>query len=222
MSREESMKKLFVFLFSLILSVVFSTSASAYDVKIDGLYYNLNSEGKTAEVTVNWNDRYSGEVVIPSSITVEGKEYTVKSIGNEAFYKCSGLTSVDIPNSVTSIGDYAFGGYTGLTSITIPNSVTSIGDCALLGCSGLKDVIIVNNMFVHLPETYSGHYSIPENISQIIGGAFYNCKGLTSVTIPNSVTSIGNYAFEYCSGLTSVTIPNSVTSIGDYTFLNCI
>ena len=215
------MKKLFVFLFSLILSVVFSTSASAYDVKIDGIYYNLNSEGKTAEVTVNWNDRYSGEVVIPSSITVEGKEYTVKSIGNEAFYKCSGLTSVDIPNSVTSIGDYAFGGYTGLTSINIPNSVTSIGDCALFGCSGLKDVIIVNNMFVHLPETYSGHYSIPENISQIIGGAFYNCKGLTSVTIPNSVTSIGDYTFYNCSGLTSVTIPNSVTSIGDYTFYNC-
>ena len=221
MSREESMKKVFVFLFSLILSVVFSTSASAYDVKIDGIYYNLNSEGKTAEVTVNWNDRYSGEVVIPSSITVEGKEYTVKSIGNEAFYKCSGLTSVDIPNSVTSIGDYAFGGYTGLTSINIPNSVTSIGDCALFGCSGLKDVIIVNNMFVHLPETYSGHYSIPENISQIIGGAFYNCKGLTSVTIPNSVTSIGDYTFYNCSGLTSITIPNSVTSIGRSAFYNC-
>ena len=215
------MKKLFVFLFSLILSVVFSTSASAYDVKIDGIYYNLNSEGKTAEVTVNWNDRYSGEVVIPSSITVEGKEYTVKSIGNEAFYKCSGLTSVDIPNSVTSIGDYAFGGYTGLTSINIPNSVTSIGDCALFGCSGLKDVIIVNNMFVHLPETYSGHYSIPENISQIIGGAFYNCKGLTSVTIPNSVTSIGDYTFYNCSGLTSVTIPNSVKSIEYGAFKSC-
>ena len=76
-------------------------------------------------------------------------------------------------------------------------------------------------MFVHLPETYSGHYSIPENISQIIGGAFYNCKGLTSVTIPNSVTSIGEYAFYGCSGLTSVTIPNSVTSIEDYTFSGC-
>ena len=101
------MKKLFVFLFSLILSVVFSTSASAYDVKIDGIYYNLNSEGKTAEVTFV-DKNYSGEVVIPSSITSKGKEYTVTSIGNEAFYKCSGLTSVDIPNSVTSIGGGAF------------------------------------------------------------------------------------------------------------------
>ena len=76
-------------------------------------------------------------------------------------------------------------------------------------------------MFVHLPETYSGHYSIPENTSQIIGGAFFNCKGLTSVTIGNSVTRIGREAFYCCSGLTSVTIPNSVTSIGGYAFGNC-
>ena len=76
-------------------------------------------------------------------------------------------------------------------------------------------------MFVHFPETYSGHYSIPENISQIIGGAFAHCKGLTSVDIPNSVTSIGDYAFQRCSGLTTVTIPNSVTSIGDYAFFLC-
>ena len=76
-------------------------------------------------------------------------------------------------------------------------------------------------MFVLLPETYSGHYSIPENISQIIGGAFDNCTGLTSVTIPNSVTSIRKAAFESCTGLTSITIPNSVTSIGDSAFRDC-
>ena len=99
------MKKLFVFLFSLILSVVFSTSASA--VKIDGIYYNI-FYSETAEVT-SGEEKYSGEVVIPSSITVEGKEYTVTSIGKKAFYECNGLTSVTIPNSVTSIGESAFG-----------------------------------------------------------------------------------------------------------------
>ena len=76
-------------------------------------------------------------------------------------------------------------------------------------------------MFVYLPKTYTGHYSIPENITKIIGGAFSECSGLTSVTIPNSVTSIGGHAFFYCSGLTSVTIPNSVTSIGDWAFDSC-
>ena len=127
------MKKLIVFLFSLILSVVFSTSALAYDVKIDGIYYNLISKGKTAEVT-SVDKKYSGEVVIPSSITVKGKEYTVSSIGNSAFCDCRLLTSVTIPNSVTSIGSYAFQYCRGLTSVTIPNSVTSIGDYAFSGC----------------------------------------------------------------------------------------
>ena len=79
------MKKLFVFLFSLILSVVFSTSALAYDVKIDGICYILISEDKTAAVTFG-DEKYSGEVVIPSSITVEGQEYPVASIGFRAFY----------------------------------------------------------------------------------------------------------------------------------------
>ncbi len=146
MSWEESMKKLFVFLFSLILSVVFSTSASAYDVKIDGIYYNLISEGKTAEVTRKWDDKYSGEVIIPSSITVEGKEYTVASIGFRAFEGCSDLTSVTIPNSVTSIGRSAFSWCTGLTSVTIPNSVTSIGYSAFNGCTGLTSITIPNSV----------------------------------------------------------------------------
>ena len=137
------MKKLFVFLFSLILSVVFSTSALAYDVVIDGIYYTLIPKAKTAEVT-SGEEEYSGEVVIPSSITVEGKEYTVASIGSSAFAWCSDLTSVTIPNSVTSIGERAFKVCSGLTSVTIPNSVTSIGNSAFSDCSSLTSVTIPN------------------------------------------------------------------------------
>ena len=145
MCREESMKKLFVFIFSLILSVVFSTSALAYDVEIDGIYYNLISEGKTAEVTYG-EKIYSGEVVIPSSIKVEGKEHTVTSIGRTAFFECTGLTSVTIPNSVTSIGESAFRDCRGLTSVTIPNSVTYISDYAFYECSSLTSVTIPNSV----------------------------------------------------------------------------
>ena len=157
------------------------------------------------------------ELVIPNSVT---------SIGDNAFYKCSGLTSVSIPNSVTSIGDDAFKGCTGLTSIEIPNSVTSIGEVAFYGCSGLTSVTIGNSVTSIGGWAFSGcsgltSVTIPNSVTSIGERAFYGCSGITSVTIGNSVTTIGGWAFSGCSGLTSVTIPNSVTSIGKSAFYGC-
>lgn len=83
---------------------------------------------------------FKGVAKIVSGITYKGNTYEVLSIRKDAFYECTGLTGVTIPNSVTSIGWEAFSGCTGLTSVTIPNSVTSIGQYAFLGCTGLKDV----------------------------------------------------------------------------------
>ena len=184
---------------TLILSVFFSISASAYDVEVDGIYYNLISKGNVAEVTKGDN-LYTGDITIPSSINVNEVEYPVTSIERSAFSDCRGLTSVTIPNSVTRIGESAFSGCSGLTSVTIPNSVTSIGESAFSGCSGLTSV------------------TIPNSVTSIGDKTFYGCSSLSSITIPNSVTSIGEYAFDGCIGLTSVTIPNSVTSIGYRTF----
>ena len=116
---------------TLILSVFFSISASADVVEVDGVYYDIS--GTTATVT-SGDNKYSGDIVIPESITYNNSKYSVTSIGNNAFWGCSGLTSVTIPNSVTSIGDKAFYYCRGLTSVTIPNSVTSIGKSAFKYC----------------------------------------------------------------------------------------
>ena len=128
---------------------------------------------------------------------------SVKSIGAFAFFGCTGLTSIMIPDSVTSIGDCAFESCDGLTSITIPDSVTSIGDRAFEYCYSLTSV------------------EIPNSVTSIGSCAFSQCISLTSVTIPNGVTSINSYAFSGCSSLTSVTIPDSVTIIGVCAFSGC-
>ena len=180
MCREEIMKNRFTALMTtLILSVIFSISASAYDVEVDGIYYNLISKGNVAEVTTG-DKNYSGDITIPSSIKVNDVDYAVTSIGISAFRTCSGLTSVTIPNSVTSIGSEAFDGCRGLTSVTIPNSVTSIEAFVFNSCSSLTSV------------------TIPNSVKSIGQNAFQYCSGLTSITIPNSVTSIGDYAFSGC------------------------
>ena len=151
---------------------------------------------------------------------------SVTSIGYGAFYYCEGLTSIAIPDSVTSIGDGAFRECSSLTSITIPDSVTSIGSYAFYGCSSLTSVTIPEGVtsigdgaFYDCSSLTS--ITIPDGVTSIGYGAFYDCSSLTSITIPDGVTSIGNYAFHGCSGLTSIVIPDSVTSIGDGAFYDC-
>ena len=188
-----------------------------------GLTYTLNNDGTA---TVSACDRTVTSIKIPSNVESNGQTYTVTSIGNYAFYRCSSLTSVDIPDGVTSIDDYAFNYCLSLTSVNIPDGVTSIGDRAFSMCYGLTSVTIPGSV------TSIGNYAfsyctgltsvdIPDGVTSIGSYAFSDCTGLTSVTIPGSVTSIGSYAFSFCSKLTSVTIPDSVTSIGSNAFWGC-
>ena len=176
-------------------------SVQAYGFEVDGINYGTSSD--TSVYVGARNAKYSGAVVIPATVTWNGKTYTVTAIGYDAFSGCSGLTSVTIPNSVTSIGYSAFYNCSGLMSVTIPNSVTTIGGAAFSYCSGLASV------------------TIPNSVTTIGSRAFSNCSGLTSVTFPASVTYIGDYAFYDCDGLTSVTLPVAVDSIGNGAFESC-
>ncbi len=180
--------------------------ANAHDFEVDGIYYNKTSDTTVAvtyQGSSSHSEAYSGMVVIPEKIAYSGKNYSVTSIGNKAFFICGDLTRVTIPNSVTSIGSYAFSECRRLVSIDIGNSVKTIGDHAFYYCRSITSV------------------TIPNTVISIDSYAFYNCDKLTSIDIGNSVTSIGEYAFYNCSDLTSIDNENSITSIGDYAFFGC-
>ncbi len=176
-----------------------------------------------------WSDckNYIKKVIIEEGVTSIGEDAffacsglasitipnSVTSIEDYAFYNCSSLASITIPNSVTSIGSGAFNACTGLTSITIPNSVISIGSSAFNGCTGLASIVVDDRNRV---------YDSRNNCNAIIETATNTLiAGCKNTKIPNSVTSIGYSAFARCTGLTSITIPNSVTSIGSYAFEDC-
>ena len=157
--------------------------------------YELNEDGD-AYIVTGLDDACSDtQILIPNFY----KGLPVTSIGYKAFYDCTELKSVAIPEGVTSIGDSAFA-YCKFTGIDIPDSVTSIGKNAFDRCTRLT------------------YITIPNSVTLIEEGAFDRCTSLTSITIPDSVTSIGSYAFAYCDGLTSITIPDSVTLIGEGAF----
>lgn len=150
----------------------------------------------------------------------------VRTIGEQAFYNCQGLTSIAIPNFATSIGTMAFFNCSALASVVIPGSVTRIGGHAFVNCENLASITIPGsvrsigeNAFEDCSKLTS--LNIPNSVTSIGIWAFCGCSGLTSVTLSDNMTSIGNYLFKDCSGLASITIPNSVTSIGENAFYHC-
>ena len=191
------MKHPYLKTFLLCLCLFASINAFAEAIEINGIYYNLDFNQKTAEVTNNPN-KYSGTVNIPETVTYNDVIYSVTSIGYQAFYKCSGLTSVTIGNSVTSIGNYAFEGCTGLTSVTIPNSVTSIEVGAFKNCSGLTSVNIGNGVkniyeqaFANCAELIDV-YCYAENVPTTQSDAFYS-SSTENATLHVPAASVEQY-----------------------------
>ena len=202
-------------------------SASSYSY---GAFYDSNFTSVTIGDSVTKIGDYAFyDCNSLTSITITD---SVTTIGSSAFCGCNSLTSVTIGDNVTTIGEGAFYSCSSLTSVTIGDSVTTIGDGAFWNCSSLIEFngkyasedgrcLIVDGSLNSFAPAGLTEYAIPDSVTTIGEGAFYDCSSLTSVTIPDSVTSIGRNAFNDCSRLTSVTIPDSVTTIGGYAFRGC-
>ena len=198
----------------------FTGPVSTFTGPTDASYFNFDKTTGTINGLTEAGKTLT-EIVIPD--TIDGVDVT--TIGSSAFYNCTSLTSITIPDGVTSIGSKAFSYCSNLASITIPDSVTSIGDQAFYFCRKLTSITIPNSVTSIGSEAFSycnlASITIPDSMTSIGYRAFFNCSKLASITIPDSVTSIGNFAFTYCRNLASITIPNSVTSIGSSAFYMC-
>ncbi len=184
-------------------------------------FSNEKCQGYFKVVSYNADfDNFILEITKTSTILVSGEEstqdlrgpYSVTSIGENAFYGCTELTSITIPESVVSIGKYAFFNCTSLTSITIPENVTEIGSFTFYGCTSLTSI------------------TIPENVTSIGTNAFSGCTKFTSVIIPSTVTKVGENAFSGCTKLTKVTClsttppeaySNSFENYNGYLYIPC-
>ena len=150
----------------LLVSMFLSLAVNAQDaVEIDGIYYRLDINTKTAEVTRQLYHTYSGDVVIPSTVTKDEVDYSVTSIGKEAFSLSTELVSVTIPDHVTNIADHAFDACWSLASVNIPNSVTHIGEYAFAQCTSLRSI------------------TIPNSVTSIDNAVFTQCTALESIVV---------------------------------------
>ncbi|MBQ0156904.1 MAG: leucine-rich repeat domain-containing protein, partial [Bacteroidales bacterium] len=221
--------------FLLLVMMLVTTVANAANLLskqyIGSVYYNFYDDGHAEATygTLQSPENYSGDIQIRSKVQLNGKDYTVTAIGEDAFYACSKLTSVNIPTTVKSIGNSAFYG-TGITDIDIPNSVISIDDNAFQECMDLVSVSFSNNLstlgskvFYNCDKLKS--VDLSETLLETFGTAvFARCYKLESVLLPNMLKVLPDETFDtYCSGcstyLTSIDIPKSVVSIGKSVFL---
>ncbi len=237
------MKKIFTFL----ILVLLSTNLFAYDFEVDGIYYNITDKThKSVEVTAGQN-AYAGIVNIPDSVIYNDETYAVTAIGNSAFYYCTDILSVNLPNTIESINGGAFS-YAGtyqyssdgeplFPSITIPRSVTYIGSGAFSGsyfhsvfyegdetswCSIEFADAEANPLFAnfrfYIDSIQVTEFVIPEEITEIPKYAFTGMS-FFNVVLHDKITSIGEGAFYY-RDLGDFTIPASVTYIDMFAFHN--
>lgn len=231
------MKKVFLFII-INLCILF---VQAENVLVDGIYYRLYVDELRATVVNDGNiadENGAGyeveELVIPETIVYEEVTYTVKSVGDYAFYRCKVLKNVVMSDSIIQMGSYAFAKCEALESITIPKNVVMVGSYAFDSSLKLLEINVVEDNESYMSNdgilyeaggdkllyAPAGRDSIvlPEGVKRIDHYAFSNCTKLETIVMPNSLEEIGHYAFSYCNALRRVVIPDGVTKIGANVF----
>ena len=192
------------------------------EIVLNGIKYRLNIS-KTAEVLKN---DYSGDIVIPETVTYNNITYKITSLGESCFEGCSNLTSINLPSSITSLGSSCFSGCSSLTSINLPSNITSLGFSCFSGCGSLTSIKLPSNITSLGSSCFLGCSSLasielPSGITSFGRRCFFNCHNLKSVYLTDGITSLGESCFESCSSLTSINLPSSITSLGSSCFRGC-
>ena len=216
------MKSISLKLQLLILGLIMHSTSYAYDVEVNGIYYNIIEKAKVAEVTYkgsSFNEfkSYSGEVQIPSQIMYMENVYRVVCISKDAFRNCTDLTSISFTESIEKIENDAFSGCIALTTV----NVTSLESWLKIDFSSRysNPIVYTHRLFVDGVEVVD--LVIPQNITEIKNIAFCGGSSINSVIFHNSLSSIGYFAFEGCTSLTSIQLPESITAIHGGAFSKC-
>lgn len=226
MKAGKSMKKRFVSLLvalSITLTFLPIGAVAATPIRIGNLKYTVNADGES--VTVSGTSGNPTQLNIESSISSNGRNYTVTEIATWAFNKCNTLTEVTLPNTVDEIGYQAFFNCSNLTNVTIPEGVTKIGQVAFYGCSQLTSITIPSTI-TDMDTAFSGNTALSQvtltnGIPKISSHAFERCTELREIKVPISVDEICPFAFNGCTGLTSVTLEKGINIINSNAFKDC-
>lgn len=226
MKAGKSMKKRFVSLLvalSITLTFLPIGAVAATPIKIGNLKYTVNADGES--VTVSGTSGNPTQLNIESSISSNGRNYTVTEIATWAFNKCNTLTEVTLPPTVDEIGYQAFFNCSNLTNVTIPEGVTKIGQAAFYGCSQLTSITIPSTI-TDMDTAFSGNTALSQvtltnGIPKISSHAFERCTELREIKVPISVDEICPFAFNGCTNLKSVLLEKNINIINSNAFKDC-